>query len=212
MRLVARIAARFLRASGWVDVSPHRGNYIDAVWDMYEATYKGIGLHLPNAQALLKYDYWEVHVGSHGLPDAFQLGERTPFGLKMTLGGSDGTGPGKTAFKGQMRTLATAPGRYAEVSHVIESLAVLMGAPTVCVDYVEEILKKPVTPDPDGVHYTRNLGGLGAVKKRMVGQPKGIPTTDSKAPACGTNVRARVASKDNFEMAEHVACQIDLDE
>ena len=213
--IARRVASRYLQASGWVNVSAHREAYQEALWAMYEASYRTIGMHLSGTTALLKYPHWEVHMGPDGQANAFRLAEPTPYGLKLTLGGSDGTPEGKAALKQSMAEGLKKPGWYGEVSHAVEVIAVKGGAPTVCAEYAGEVLKKPVVPDPDGVHYTRNLTGVGRVKKRMVGLPRGIPTTDSVSPMCPVSTQmpeARVASgEDNFEMVEHVGCMIDLE-
>lgn len=218
MNLITRVASRFLRtSSGWVDVSSRREAYLDVVWGMYETSYRSIGMHLPSASALLKYTYWEIHMNTEGQPDAFWFAEPTTRGFKLGLTGSDGSPSGKSAVKQQLSQKFHKLGWYGEVSHAIEAIAVKGGAPTVCNVFVEEVLKKPIEPDLNGVHYFRNLGNVGKVKKRMVGNPRGVHTTSSENPSCPRPTQTqsessvRVASSDDYDVAEHVGCMLDLD-
>lgn len=85
--------------------------------------------------------------------------------------------------------------------------------PVVCAVTVPEVIKKPVDPSGDGLHYQRSLSGVGKVEKILVGHPRGIETTDPKNPSCPTETSsARFAeSEDPCDVDTHLACQIDLD-
>lgn len=207
-------------ASGhWVNLS--RGDhekYLSAVWEMYEATYAHIGLIVSNPHGLEEYDIWSVYTDGE-TPIAFSLAKTTPHGIKSGLLGSNGSTEGKSAVKAYLSKVYHQPGRYSEVSHSVERIALASGAPVVCTVYVPDVLGgKRITPMGDGMHYKRSLTGVGPVEKIMVGNPRGIPTTSSRAPQCPVPDRAsehetRVAEGgSDSDHAEHLACMIDWEE
>lgn len=186
-----------------------RDQYEEAVWGMFVKTYQSIGLILSNSQEMYEYQVWEICLVG-GRPVAFNLFKKTRYGLKSGLSGSDGSLEGKRFILDMLRTKYKQPGYYGEVSHKVEEIALAAGSPVVCNIYVPEILGKPVTLESDGLHYARNLSGVGKVTKILVGRPKGIPTTESRNPVCGVtaNLSSFVAedSDNEFDVRAHYAC------
>jgi len=194
-----------------------RNELLDEVWSMYRTSYAAIGLHIPNAQGLLKYDLWEVAFdGSQ--PVAFNLYSTTRFGLKTGLLGSDGSSEGKSWVKQHIKARYRRPGVYGEVSHAVERLAA--GTPVVCAVNVPKVLERPVIPESDGVHYKRQLAGMGWVVKKMVGNPKGgysqpesyCPIPDEPGQKIyPRDVTATDHEADWMDAAEHCACQYEAE-
>lgn len=195
---------------GWVSVPP--GEHADRVWSMYEATYRQIGLTKSSpSEMVADYDVWQVFM-SNGVPVAFVTSKRTPFGVKLGLLGSDGSPEGKAAIKDYLKTNFKRSGEYGEVSHGVEKVVTSANTPVVCNVYADDVIKKSIDPEDDGVHYTRNLSGVGKVTKLLVGRPKGVPTTDLSHPSCpaGTPSEVRLASEDDAsDLDAHLACQIE---
>ena len=180
------VAYRFFRkqAAGVERVSGgSRNRWLDAVWDMYVQTYSKIGLHIPNPQGLLKYGIWELNFDG-GVPVAFTLYKKTPFGLKSGLSGHDGSQAGKRAAVHNLRTKFREGGIFGEVSHKVKSIALAAGAPVVCAAFADDVTGKRIELTDDPLTYARTLKGVGKVQKTMVGRPKGVPTTDAGNPVC----------------------------
>jgi hypothetical protein len=209
--VVARYKAA-LSSSEWV-YGADRAQYLDAVWDMYKSSYAKIGLIVSSPHNLLdEYDSWELFF-HEGKPVAFRVWKTTPFGLKAGLLGSDGSGPGKTLVKQSIKIAMHKPGYYSEVSHAVEKLT--EGSPVVCSVHVPVVLKKTIRPQPDGVHYERAIAGVGNIVKKMVGRPKGVPSSDGShcpvPPHPGESLTPQEAQKqaasktaEMFEAAEHL--------
>ena len=177
----------------WDSISGReRHDAVSAVWAMVQATYAKIGLIVDEPRELYEYDSWELfNSNGNGNWVAFVLSKTTPFGLKLGLAGSDGSRAGRTAVKEYVANSFFDVGRYAEVSHRMEDLAIEAGAPIVCAAYVSDVLKKNVLPAGDGVHYRRAIKGVGEVTKVLIGVPRGVPVTSSDHPQCP--VHAQVA-------------------
>ena len=187
---------------------PERAAYLNAVWAMYESTYRAIGLIVTNPQALLaEYPVWELCLDGE-TPRTFTLYKPTSFGLKFGLSGSDGSSEGKSLTVQGIRTVFKQSGYYAEVSHKVRDIALAAGAPVVCSTYVEKILGKQVEPLEDGISYRRTLANVGPVVKTMVGKPRGIPTTTVDHPNCPVaGAKATFASEPDTEgLDAHYAC------
>jgi hypothetical protein len=148
-----------------------RGNYQDAVWEMYAASYRSIGLQAKSPSDLMEFDAWDLFL-DEGTPVAFSLSKHTRFGIKGGLLGSDGSSTGKSAIKDWIRSRTKLPGYYVEVSHAVERLS--EGAPVVCAAYVPQVLNKPVKPLPDGIHYERVLQGIGTVDQPRLANLGGL--------------------------------------
>ena len=192
--------------------------YRDAVWAMYEVTYRQLGLIISSPQGLNEFDVWSIYFDGE-TPVAFKLCKKTRFGVKGGLAGSNGSAEGRGAIKSLLSRVYRQPGQYSEVSHGVEKLVLAGGAPVICAAHVPEILGKPVKPSPDGLHYTRTLAGVGPVEKIMVGTPRGIPTTSFNAPWCpvmeedaGQQARTAEDMADSIEEhATHLGCMLDWD-
>jgi hypothetical protein len=165
-----------------------RLDYVDPVWDMYEKTYRSIGLGVKSPLGLLdEAPTWEVCLDGDDVPRAFNFYKNTEFGMKSVLAGSDGSPDGKQLSVNGIRTKFKRPGFYGEVSHKVLDIALAAGAPVVCASYVGKILGKSVDPQPDGVSYRRTITGVGPVVKVLIGMPRGIPTTNWESPRCPVN-------------------------
>lgn len=220
MRLIQKIAATHLRRQkdGWTTL--RKGDipkYKESVWDMYVHTYTSIGMGASNPNELMEYDVWKI--GFHqGTPVVFNLYKSTKYGLKSGLSGFDGSPAGKTLAVANQRSRFHQYGVYGEVSHKAKGIALAAGSPVVCPAYVGEVLSKTIKPADDGISYTRNITGIGTVEKVMVGQPKGIPTTDPKNPQCPPraprNASGRTASEqeDWEDLMAHYACMAEIDD
>lgn len=216
MSLAKRVAQRW-KAAGikaeWVRGND-RSELLPAIWDMYKTSYEKIGLHIPGASGLMKYDAWEVFFDEDNNPKAFNLYKTTPLGLKAGLLGSDGSSEAKSIIKTHVRDRFKRGNVYGEVSHAVERLT--QGVPVVCAIYVPGVLRKPVIPEEDGVHYQRNLTGIGRVTKKLVGNPRGIksmaegscPIPDQ--PGVEISPGDKTASEDDsLDAAEHLSCQLE---
>jgi hypothetical protein len=221
LHLISKVATRF-KASSLEErevTGGERHAYVDAVWEMYKESYKAIGMHVPSPSGLLDYDLWELFFEGEA-PVAFNLYTRTPFGLKTGLLGTDGSPVAKSAIKTHLRSRYNKPGVYGEVSHAVERLT--QGVPVVCAIHIPKVLKKTVVALEDGVHYTRNIQGVGVVTKKLVGNPRGIPSgSESVCPIPdrpGEPLSPEDSAKLAFEklsvemdLADHASCQLDFD-
>ena len=222
MSIILKVAGRYRLASiqEQVFTGGERQSVLPQVWEMYRESYKAIGAHVSSPTGLLEYDRWEVFF-DEDRPVSFNLYKTTSFGLKTGLLGTDGSPVGKQTMKTHIKSRYKRPGVYGEVSHAVEKLT--EGVPVVCVGFVPEVLKKAVVPQPDGVHYIRTLEGIGAVTKKLIGNPRGVPSgSESMCPipenpgealAPGEDLATKNASKvaAEIELAEHAACQLDFD-
>lgn len=207
-----RVASRYMRraSSSQIRVKGNdRRDYIPQVWDMFEKTYRAIGMPVKSPEGLLKYPIWDLYFHEE-TPVMFNLYKDTPFGLKSGLSGSDGSSEGKRAVVDNLRSKFKQSGYYGEVSHKVEAIAIAAGAPVVCATFVAKILGKPVQPVGDSLHYERNLDGVGSVTKIMVGKPKGVPTTDYKNPDCpvGAKEGSPGYGLSDIDPCDHVASLI----
>ena len=212
--LVNRVAVRFLHAqSGWKNITgADRRDYLDVVWNMLVNTYKTLGMpHKSPGELMMDYPLWDLSFDS-AIPNAFHLLKTTPFGSKSGVGGSDGSPAGRNAIKQLISRSYYLPGHYGEVSHKLETLALASGAPVVCAAFVGAILGKRIEPQKDGIHYRRNITGVGPVIKIMVGRPKGIPVTDIRNPSCpveNTHMASPIENeRDPLDLASHLACLV----
>lgn len=211
-----RVASNYLRKMAGASVQVHGGDrtkYLDQVWDMFVKTYASIGLIVKSPHELIaEFPIWEISFGSDGEPVAFNVFKSTPYGLKSGLAGSDGSSEGKSASVASIRKKYHQSGYYGEASHKVEAIAASSGAPAICAVYAPKILGKNVDPDPDGIHYSRNLAGVGRVKKVLLGKPKGIPTTEYNNPSCPVDGLEKnagffdISQDDGIDKIAHLAC------
>ncbi len=203
-----RLATQEILVSGG-----EREAWADQVFDMVVATYQKIGVPAKSPSDLMEFDRWYLNLNERGEAVAFTLIKTTAFGSKAGLSGSNGSLEGKRIAIANLRAKFFKPGFYGEVSHAVEGIATSAGAPAICNVYVSGVLGKPIQPHPDGIHYSRNISGVGTVQKVMVGNPKGIPTTDYNNPSCpmeGKQAALRIQggqSSSNFEdRCAHALC------
>lgn len=203
---LSKVSSGELQVSGGA-----REEWANKVFEMVEITYATLGIPAKSPNDLMEFDLWTLNMGPEGEPIAFTLIKTTPYGLKMGLSGFDGSPLGKSTNVANIRKKFSKPGVYGEVSHNVEGIATKAGAPAVCSSYVSGILKKDIAPAPDGIHYVRNITGVGLTRKVMVGFPKGIPVTDYNNPSCPT-VASKTASlpeegcSEFFEKCAHLSC------
>lgn len=148
---------------------------LDAIWDMYEHTYKSIGLIVKNLNELTsKYKIsLLIDVDEDPMPDAFTIFKPTRFGKKMVLAGTDGTKPAKRALITHKIASLKRKGWYIEASHRMADI--LNSAGTNIVqdhDTVEKVLGKTVKWLNDDGKYERTVGGSIKATKQLFGFPK----------------------------------------
>lgn len=157
------------------EINKHPEDQAD-FWNMYEKTYKNIGMHLNKDTLFSKYDSWIVNdLDQDPEIDMFVTFTNTPWGKKMGVAGNDQSLQAKEAFKKAIGTYLTKPGYYAELSLTMEFVAQKRGVPFIDnQEIVEEVLGgKSIEWEGDG-YYSRQLGGMGNVSKRLYGYPKGV--------------------------------------
>lgn len=182
--------------------------YLDAVWEMFVETYTPVGLKLSVPQELLSYPVWDLCFDA-GEPVTFNVFKKTEYGLKSGLSGHNGSAAGRRGAVEILRTKFKQPGFYGEVSHKVEQIVLAAGTPVVCNAYVGQILKKRVHPLGDSLHYERQITGVGVVKKILVGNPRGIPSTVFSSPVCPigpSRVAYEITADDQQDVLAHMAC------
>lgn len=149
---------------------------LDELWNMYEHTYKSIGLIVNSLSELVgKYKIsLLINVDKDPLPDAFTIYKPGRYGAKIVLAGTDGSKEGKSALvKHHLETLKK-KGWYVEASHRIADILVSNNINIVdSHEDVEKVLGKKVKWLDDDGQYIRSVGG-GSISatKRMFGNPK----------------------------------------
>jgi hypothetical protein len=151
-----------------------RDLYKEQVSDLVRITYASIGIPIKSSKDLLKYQEWDLTFNENQEVIFFALYKLTPYGKKLGLLGSDGSAEGKNKTKDLLKNQFKKSGYYLEASHAVEHIAVKAGTPPVPNHMVSQIIGKPITPLPDGVHYKRTISGLGELTKIMLGRPKGV--------------------------------------
>jgi hypothetical protein len=147
---------------------------LDEIWDMYEHTYKAIGLIVSDMKQMVsKYKIsLLIDVDKDTLPDAFTIYKPTKYGAKMVLSGTDGSKPAKSALVKHKLQLLKKKGWYVEASHRLADI--FMSSNINYVDdheVVEKVLGKTVKWIGNG-EYERKVGGSINVAKRLFGNPK----------------------------------------
>ena len=147
---------------------------LDELWNMYEHTYKAIGLIVTSLNQLTsKYKIsLLINVDKDPLPDAFTIYKPGKFGNKIVLAGTDGSREGKSALvKHHIATLKKR-GWYVEASHRIADILVSNNINIVDnQEDVEMVLNKKVKWLGDG-QYERVINGSIKATKRLFGNPK----------------------------------------
>ena len=165
-----------------------RDRYLVPLWNMLVHSYEKIGIpHNHPSELLADYPLWELWFGSEGDPHTFILYKQTEWGLKRAVNGSDGSPDGRDTNRNQIQK-GFVPGIYGEVSEGVEHIALKAGVPVVCSCDVERIIGKRITPLADGMHYEREITGVGLKTKILAGYPKGVRVvrhTDNACPVHG---------------------------
>jgi len=176
-RHLARLDCHYLKGT-------ERADYEPDVWEMYQITYRKIGLHVPRSVLLTKYPVWLICT-KDGVPVFFTMFKSTRWGWKGALSGHDGTAAGKDEAKSRLRTMYHTTGFYAEMSGIPAKIALASNTPAVCNSYADDVIDRVIEPaGTDGLWYTRQLGDLGHFEKILLGRPRGVPTTNPRRPSC----------------------------
>lgn len=179
LKASTRVAARWLEAvdvapGTWTLTSPSRftPEQEGQMWDLYHTAYGQIGMHVQSISRLLsEFEVvWVQDVDGDGVLDAFLGFKRTHAGNKIVLGAwSSSVAKNKVIDK--QGELLRKPGWYAELSHGADRLAEAMRIPKITDEQaVREVLHKDITWHGEGV-YSRNIQGLGSVRKSLYGHP-----------------------------------------
>jgi predicted esterase YcpF (UPF0227 family) len=153
--------------------------YADGIWKIIEFSYKDIGgtkMIAPDVDTLIaESDMWKM-VRRNGKVVACMIYTFKRGGRKAICGGTDGSREGKIGLYDIMKEDIKLYDRnaWAEVSHAMEHIMYnKFGAVPIPNTMAAEIMsdKKFIEFDPDGLHYTRLIGGQ-PVRKMMVGRYK----------------------------------------
>lgn len=185
---------RLVQTGGIIDVTPpttskgltakqyggaSRAEIKDAVWQMYLESYKGLGYQHENADQMLDDGDSVIYEVTYrdGQPVAFISFKPTAWGNKIVMAGQNNTITGAGVAVAYIKKL-NQPGWYAELSGRPADLAKKRQYATVPPTEVEAILGKEITPDPDGISYSREINLLGPRTSAMYGLPwrKQIPS------------------------------------
>ena len=182
----------------WTDISssdikgaqdPINVDLSDELYDLIHIAYEPIGgnFDFNNSGDLPgDLDVWSaIDIDADPEPDALRAGWRGTAGIKLTVGGHDGTRPSKDAYIGKTAELLLKPGHYAEMSKKIADIMIkYYDIPAVTdPEKVQQVLgsNKQIRwlgPHPEGKHpgidgwYTRDIGPNKDILKIMLGNPK----------------------------------------
>lgn len=170
------VAKAELPQNQWVDVglSELDDDQVKALWDMYEHSYRDIGLSVSDLTHMkTKYKVTKlINIDEDEDPDAFILYKQTRHGNKLALMGTDGSKNAKRAVMSQSVSLLRGSGWYCEASHRVADI--IEGAGIHAIDdesVVREVMgTHDITWLGDG-KYTRTLGPVGTVQKSLYGNP-----------------------------------------
>lgn len=205
-RVALKFSAQKLVASQTLVLTgSSRLDYSQEVFDMAKSTYAKIGLPLSKPSDLLKYQEWHITTDSDGAPLSFATYKTTNYGKKLGLAGHDGSSSGKAVVKALIATQFHKEGFYGEVSHGVEYLAMKAGVPVVPNYLASKILGKPVDLEDDGLHYTRNLKGVGTVTKMLIGKPRGLSSM-TQDRAATSELTTPEEHDHRFDLLIHMAC------
>lgn len=163
------------------DTKDHLKKYGGEVWDILQKSYEKIGglLGINDLQQLVDdTDFWKLCTKG-GKVVACALYSFKRGGRKLICGGTDGTDEGKKWFYKILEDDVKFTNRqaWAEVSDAMEHILIkkLGGIPVP--NTVAELImrgKKFTDLNPDGYHYTREIGGE-SHEKILVANPDGFP-------------------------------------
>lgn len=161
----------------WVDIPLSKLDHtqLDRIWNIYEHSYKEIGLSVNSLRELIsKYKIsWVIDVDKDNDPDAFIIYKETHHGNKITLMGSDGTSEAKRSAISQMLSLLKKHGFYTEASHKVAEILEKnhiheVDDPKI----ISSILEADIQWLGHNNQYNRKISGVGVVTKKMFGNPK----------------------------------------
>lgn len=148
---------------------------LDELWNMYESTYKSIGLIVKSLSDLVgKYKVaLLIDVDKDPMPDAFTVYKETRYGNKAVLSGTDGSKEGKSALVKHKISSLKKKGWFVEASH---RMADILKSNNINIvdnkEDVEKVLGKEVKWLDDNGKYERKVGGSLKVVKQLFGNPK----------------------------------------
>lgn len=153
--------------------------YVDIVWDMLDKSYKKIGGYKGASspeELIEKSSLWKlVRKNNKIVALAIYKDER---GRKSIGVASDGTDEGKNALFDLWLEDLKFSRAWGEVSGAAEAKKLGLGYKPIPNKYAEEILGKDVLSlNPDGIHYTRLIGGI-PYEKVIVGKVPGYSNVE----------------------------------
>lgn len=164
-------------AQGWEELTgSDLEQYRDELFNLIQIAYQPIGGHLniksKNDINLNDLSFWIASdVDDDNEYDAMQPGKSTKFGVKLTVGASDGGTTAKRVLIRKLKSLLNTTGFYLEASEKLESILDRLG-----LQYIDDpleiktVLNKEIQYIGDG-WYNRDIGGK-IIKKRLYGKPK----------------------------------------
>lgn len=136
--------------------------YIDEVWDILQSSYKSLEGGFATAatkEQLIEKTWLTKCVRKDGKIIACKL-YSDKFGRKSIAGGTDGTIEGKKALFKICDDDVSMKKAWGEVSGKMELVMTKSGAIPISNIYAAQLTKKPILSyNPDGIHYTREIGG-----------------------------------------------------
>lgn len=143
------------------------------LWNMYENTYKSIGLHIGDVNKLTsKYKVsWMIDIDKDSDPDAFIIYKPTKYGNKIALLGSDNKKLHKRLLVYKVLKLLRTKGWFVEASHKLADIFVSKKVNIIKdEDTIKNVLNKPdIEMINDEGLYKRKIGDLGYKEKRLFG-------------------------------------------
>lgn len=152
-----------------------RKKYLDVVWDILQKSYEKIGgfKSVPNKEALIpETNIWKLVRKGNKIVAVGLYSSKS--GRKCIGSGTDGSPEGKAALL-QMWLDDTKQNRsWGEVSGAAEHIKLKQGHKVIPNKYASQILNKDILSlNPDGVHYTRMIGGE-PHEKLLTGHVEGL--------------------------------------
>ena len=175
--MTSRVAKVVLERKKWVETAPKQldQKQQEQVWVIYDLSYSKVGKHIASKSELInKYDlFWVIDVDGDEEIDAFVSYDKTTYGKKIGVIGSDGSSAGRNAMLMKGAELLLKKGWYAEVdARFARILKKKLNVNHIQEKHiVEKVINKPLEWDEDKKCYTRNLEGKGEVVKYLVGLP-----------------------------------------
>lgn len=141
---------------------PELKQYIDVIWDMLQKAYAGLDGGFATARTkeeLIKKTWLTKCVRRNGKIVACKL-YADKLGRKSIAGATDGSAEGKAGFYKMIEEDFRLKRAWGEVSGKMEHITAKQGAIPVPNIYAEKLTGKPILDlNPDGIHYTREIGG-----------------------------------------------------